>query len=379
MPAFQPIVDLKDGRISSFEVLARWNDSELGIVNPSIFIPLVEQAGLLDQMMDRLIRAACTYAASWDGKFYLTFNISPTQFACRHLAEKISQCAQDSGFPVDRIQLEITENAIFDDTNRVKSAVEDIKSRGMRIILDDFGTGHSSLVRLQSVPFDKIKIDAGFVRTMEVRKDSCKIISAVIGLGQSLGLSIVAEGVENDVQFEMLKQLGCDYGQGYYFSKPVFADVAPDLLSKFGQAAREKRPVEMSCNRRLAELHALYEDEQLRIAFIDTELRFTSISKGFCNSVGIDGAWATGRPITEIFPGNADVLRAVTDAVVGQGSFIIREITLNTDEGLVSIQFAPARDEVGVVIGISIRIMNHRRDINQYCYEIEHRSLRRAR
>jgi EAL domain-containing protein (putative c-di-GMP-specific phosphodiesterase class I) len=195
-PVFQPIVQLPGRSIASFEVLARLADEELGEVPPSRFIPVVERSGLIGELTYHIIQHACTAASAWKGAFRLAFNISPLQFQSLALPAQIEAAVRLSGFPLSRVQLEITESAIIDDISAARTAVSRLKALGMQVILDDFGTGFSSLTRLQALPFDKIKVDGSFVRSMRTSRQSRKIVSAIIGLGQSLGMPIVAEGIE---------------------------------------------------------------------------------------------------------------------------------------------------------------------------------------
>jgi EAL domain-containing protein (putative c-di-GMP-specific phosphodiesterase class I) len=236
-PVFQPIVRLPGHSIASFEVLARMNDEELGEVSPSCFIPILEQSGLIGELTFHIIQTACAAARAWKGVFRLAFNLSPLQFQSLALPAKIEAAVRLSGFPLSRVQLEITESAIIDDISAARATVNRLKALGMQVILDDFGTGFSSLTRLQALPFDKIKIDGSFVRSMRASRESRKIVSAIIGLGQSLGMPVVAEGIETRAQLRMLTYLGCNFGQGYFFSRPIPANEVPALIEQWGRTA----------------------------------------------------------------------------------------------------------------------------------------------
>ena len=198
-PVFQPIVRFPTHSIAGFEVLARWNDAELGAVPPTRFVPVAEQAGLIPELTSQIIRSACTVAAEWKYQFRLAFNISPLQFQDARLPAQIEAAARPSRFPLSRIQLEITESAVIDDLSAARAAINRLKNLGAQVVLDDFGTGFSSLTRLQALPFDKIKIDRSFVSSMAASRESRKIVSAIIGLGQSLGMPVVAEGYSESV------------------------------------------------------------------------------------------------------------------------------------------------------------------------------------
>ena len=214
----------------------------------------MERAGLLDQLTERTIHTACGFAAEWPGTFALAFNISPAQLLNPALAALISGAAAPSGFPLSRIQIEITENAILADETAVRLMVAQLKAMGLGIVLDDFGTGYSSLTRLQSLPFTKIKIDASFVGTMLQKRQSRKIVTAVVGLGESLGLPIVAEGIETEAQAALLLRIGCDLGQGWLFGAGVAGAEVPAAMTAIGEHPATVRSPNLSLEQRSAQL-----------------------------------------------------------------------------------------------------------------------------
>ena len=220
-PAFQPQLNLASGHVCGFEVLARWDSPQHGRVPPVTFIPLAERCGVLHTLLLTLMADACRQAASWPGHFSLAFNLAPPQFLLPSLVDDLIDTVRNSGFPLQRVVIEITENELFHDNAAVQQVLDDLKQHGMALSLDDFGTGYSSLTRLHSLPFDEIKIDASFVAALQGDAQSLRIVTAVLGLGQSLGLTVVAEGVETPHHVGFLRAHGCDEGQGYYFGRPV--------------------------------------------------------------------------------------------------------------------------------------------------------------
>ncbi len=230
VPHFQPLVELGTGRIIGFEMLARWIDPVRGAVPPSDFIPIAEELGLIGKMTECLLRRACRAAASWPADISLACNISPQQLQDDGLVRMIRRVLDEVRFPPHRLELEVTENALVGDLATANDILRELKALGIRLALDDFGTGYSSLRHLQTLPFDTLKIDASFVSAMADDKESHKIVSAVIGLGRSLDLRIVAEGVETPETFVLLHALDCDVGQGWLFGRPCSAADAEALL-----------------------------------------------------------------------------------------------------------------------------------------------------
>lgn len=230
VPHFQPLVDLGTGRITGFEMLARWTDPVRGAVPPSDFIPIAEEIGLIGKMTECLLRRACRVAATWPADISLACNISPLQLQDDGLVRMIRRALDEACLSPHRLELEVTENALVGDLNMAKSILQELKALGIKLALDDFGTGYSSLRHLQTLPFDTLKIDASFVSAMADDKESYKIVSAVIGLGRSLDLRIVAEGVEEPETSFLLRALDCDVGQGWLFGRPCSAAEVEGLI-----------------------------------------------------------------------------------------------------------------------------------------------------
>ncbi|AMA59205.1 bifunctional diguanylate cyclase/phosphodiesterase [Bradyrhizobium sp. CCGE-LA001] len=217
---YQPIRDVASGRVVAFEALLRWNHPQRGLIAPIHFIPLAEETGLIVQLGEFVLRSACTDAATWPDDVDVAVNLSPVQFKSPNLIASVTEALAASGLDARRLELEITESVLLQNSEATLTTLHELRAMGVRISLDDFGTGYSSLSYLRSFPFDKIKIDRSFVSELATREDSMAIIRAVTGLGRSLGIVTTAEGVENDAQLELLRREGCTQAQGYLFSKP---------------------------------------------------------------------------------------------------------------------------------------------------------------
>lgn len=229
-PYFQPLLNLKTRKIIGFEALARWTHSELGSIAPERFIPIAEETGQISELSDQLLRSACAAALTWPQHVTLAFNISPVQLRDRALAGRMLQILNDTGFSPSRLEVEITESALVRDLEAAKEVLGGLRDAGVRIALDDFGTGYSSLYHLTNFKIDKIKIDRSFVSRMRQERESEEIVTALIGLGRGLGMSVIAEGIETDVQDADLTTKGCDQGQGYLFGKAMTAHEATAIF-----------------------------------------------------------------------------------------------------------------------------------------------------
>jgi diguanylate cyclase (GGDEF)-like protein len=216
---YQPIRDLASGEIVVCEALVRWKHPQRGLMGPNQFIPLAEETGLIVPLGDWVLRRACADAARWT-RACVAVNLSPVQFRNPNLVAAVKAALQQSGLPAHRLELEITESVLLQNSDTTRAALHELRSLGVKISLDDFGTGYSSLSYLRSFPFDKIKIDRSFINELANGEDSLAIVRAVTGLGKSLGIATTAEGVETDAQLELLAREGCTQVQGYLISKP---------------------------------------------------------------------------------------------------------------------------------------------------------------
>ena len=217
---YQPQAQI-DGAITGFEALVRWNHPTRGMISPGVFIPLAEESGMIIQIGEWILREACREAASWPKPLQIAINLSPVQFRHGDLAGLVHSVLLETGLAPNRLELEITEGVLIGDFSRAVSILRRLKALGVRIAMDDFGTGYSSLSYLQAFPFDKIKIDRGFVANLDRNSQSAAIIRAVIGLGRGLDLPVVAEGVETRDQLAFLAREACDEVQGFLVGKPA--------------------------------------------------------------------------------------------------------------------------------------------------------------
>ena len=250
VPYYQPLVDLADGSLAGFEMLARWVHPTLGVLQPDRFIHLGEQQGLMTELTLSLLRQVATDAATWPRTTRIAFNVSPKQFSDPEALVGTVAMMQDHGIEPDRLEVEITESGLVDDLPAARQMIERLRGLGVSVALDDFGTGFSSLLHLRELPFDKIKIDKSFVANVAKDERSAAYVRAIVGLGQSLGMPTTAEGIEDVDVLRALTELGCTYGQGYLFSRPVPASrlrsiFAPDDVSPISaahMAAARKTP-----------------------------------------------------------------------------------------------------------------------------------------
>jgi EAL domain-containing protein (putative c-di-GMP-specific phosphodiesterase class I) len=207
-------------KIIGFEALARWMHPVRGFVSPGEFIPLAEESGLIVEMGVWILREACREAASWPEPLQIAVNLSPAQFMHGDVVSLVHSILLETGLAPDRLELEITEGVLIEDFDRGLALLRRLKALGVRISMDDFGSGYSSLSYLQAFPFDKIKIDRAFVMNLGRNPQSAAIVRAVIDLGHGLEMSIVAEGVETQEQLSFLSDEGCDAVQGYFLGRP---------------------------------------------------------------------------------------------------------------------------------------------------------------
>lgn len=232
VPVYQPQVELATGELKGFEMLARWQHPTLGIVEPDVFIPVSEEIGLIGELSESLMHQAFDDAKHWERGLSLSVNISPVQLTDPWLPQKILKLLTETGFPAERLEVEITESSLFENLSLAQNIVASLKNQRIRLSLDDFGTGYSSLAHLRALPFDRIKIDRTFVQSMMNDAESGVIVNAITKLAQSLGVPLTAEGIEDAATNERLIELGCDTGQGWYFGKPLSAAAVQELLVK---------------------------------------------------------------------------------------------------------------------------------------------------
>ncbi len=231
VPYYQPIVDLGQRSVRSLELLCRWRHPVRGLMGPDKFIALAEDSGLIGPLTMSLLAQACKDIARFPAPWRLSFNVAPQQIQDEQLVPQLLAILTEHGVPPARLDVELTETALVNDTARARAVILALKRAGMTVTLDDFGTGYSSLAYLAEMPFDKIKIDRSFVRTLHMKPESAKIVQAIVGLSRSLGVDTVAEGVETEEQARALQRLGCHFAQGYLFGKAMRADDLKDRVA----------------------------------------------------------------------------------------------------------------------------------------------------
>jgi diguanylate cyclase (GGDEF)-like protein len=237
---FQPIVDLSQSRVSAAEALLRWTHSERGAVPPDRFIPLAEETGLIVPIGEWVLRQACEEAVRWPSQTCVTVNLSPVQFREKSLPQIIDAALSDTGLPPARLVLEITESIFLEADDCVLRTLHCLRQRGVSFALDDFGTGYSSLSYLRSFPFDKVKIDKSFIRNIAHDDSNLAIVRAITGMANSLGLVVIAEGVESEEELSIMRLEGCTQVQGYLFSRPL---AAPAIRSHIELVNNASHPI----------------------------------------------------------------------------------------------------------------------------------------
>jgi EAL domain-containing protein (putative c-di-GMP-specific phosphodiesterase class I) len=233
---FQPKINLNSGQITGVEVLLRWNQSELGEISPDIFIPIAEDCGLIVSIGHWVLLEACKQAKHWvDASLpalNIAVNISAMEFHKKNFVDGLRNILKSTELEAHYLELEITVSVLMSNAESSKSLLYELKDIGVRLAVDDFGTGYSSLSYLKQFPLDVLKIDKSFVKDIGAAGDSETIICAIISMGNSLKLKVIAEGVENAMQLEFLKSNLCEEGQGYLFSRPLSANDFATLLAK---------------------------------------------------------------------------------------------------------------------------------------------------
>jgi diguanylate cyclase (GGDEF)-like protein/PAS domain S-box-containing protein len=228
---YQPVIDLNTGGIVGAEALARWDHPSRGWVGPDTFIPLAEELGLVERIDQWVLGKACTMGRAWieDGlpEFKMAVNLSGRDLEQPDLVARVARILKETGFPADHLELELTEGVAINESIGAEAALKALHSLGVHLAIDDFGTGYSALSRLRDLPFDRLKVDKAFVDDIDVGAESSLLVDTILEMAHVLGLKVVAEGVETDTQADYLRQRGCDFAQGFLFSKPLSdADMA---------------------------------------------------------------------------------------------------------------------------------------------------------
>ncbi|PMO38344.1 diguanylate cyclase [Vibrio sp. 10N.222.52.B12] len=232
---YQPIIDLDSGAIVGAEALMRWNDEKFGFVNPEEFISIAEKNGLIHQLGEFAIRQACQQAAKWQDvtPLFVSVNFSSVQFRyCDRLFEQIKQHIEESGLSPELFDVEVTESLLFNHSSDLMEMLDNLRTLGAKLTIDDFGTGYSALSYLQKFPFDRLKIDRSFLQNMFENESDRELVNVIIAMAKALNLKIVAEGIEEQRHVDYLKNLNCEFGQGFHYSRPLPAKDFEALLAK---------------------------------------------------------------------------------------------------------------------------------------------------
>ncbi len=372
-PCFQPIVELHTGRLAGFEILARWKHPKLGLVLPENFISLAEEDGLIGHLTEQILQKAFRSSVAIPPPLIAAVNVSPTQLHDESLPSQIRKAAERGGFPLERLSVEITESGLMDNMDLARKITCELKTMGCKLALDDFGTGYSSLRHLQALPFDVLKVDRSFVSSMTDKRESRKIVAAIVGLAHSLDLTTIAEGVETEEQATMLLRLECQMGQGWLYGQPLSADRIPHIVD----AAPRIPPVGLSRHgdgwvastlealpgQRLAQLQAIYDGAPVGLCFLDRNFRYVSINRRLAAMNGSTVESYLGRTVEEMIP---EVFRAIEShlrrAMQGEA---INEIEFSRPakepgrpDGTNIVSYQPALDEAGEVVGVSVAVVD---------------------
>jgi EAL domain-containing protein (putative c-di-GMP-specific phosphodiesterase class I) len=226
---YQPVVRAADLTIVGFEALARWDSPEFGSVSPGLFIPVAEETGLIHDIGRMVVHQACRDLARWPG-YRMALNVSPVQLRDPDFADDIAAIVRGHGLLAERFELELTEGILVNNPTIAKRKLAMLKEFGFTLALDDFGTGFSSIGYLRQFPFDILKVDRSFVRDIGVNATANALIQSLVSLGDALGLSVIAEGIENEEQLKLLRLIQCEYVQGFMISRPVPADEIDALI-----------------------------------------------------------------------------------------------------------------------------------------------------
>jgi PAS domain S-box-containing protein len=371
-PVFQPIVELRTGQLTGFELLARWRHSTLGTISPDDFIPAIEASGLSSRLTEALLGKAFSSAALAHCSLHLSVNLSPVQLQDPGIPALIAACAQGAEFSLDRLTLEVTESALLKDLSRANEVACQLKELGCRLALDDFGTGYSSLRHLESLPFDKLKVDRSFVGSMADVRESRKIVAAVVGLGQSLGLTTVAEGVETPAQASMLQWLGCDLGQGWLYGKPAPIEEIPRMLAAQPQIFVSAMPpaadgsslvgLDSLPAQRLAQIQAIYDGAPVGLCFLDRRMRYVSLNRRLAEMNGAPVKAHLGKTVAEVIPHVFPIIEPYIGRAMRGEPVTSVEVQKPASDGgepqTVLLSYQPARDEAGEVLGVSVAVMD---------------------
>ena len=365
VPYFQPLVEFATAPCWALRFWrAEISSATRPLLTPNAFIALAEKAGLIGELSEALFEAAAGLARAWPPALHMSFNISPYQLQDHELADRLAAIAERTGFSLSRLMIEVTESALIGPLDVAQRIIDRLKGYGVRLSLDDFGTGYASLSLLQALPFDLLKIDASFIRSMLAKRESRKIVAAAIGLGHSLGIETVAEGVSSEEQAAMLLGLGCGIAQGWLFGAPASdANLAPRAVAPTAQIGEAVMVgLEALPTQRLAQLQALYDDAPVGLAFLDCDLRYISLNRYLAQMHGLPVAAHIGRTVAEILPDLFEKIAPLLQRAL-DGTSVMDHITQeetpdsSTPARDYCVSYSPARDVAGEIVGISVAVI----------------------
>jgi PAS domain S-box-containing protein len=367
-PCFQPVVELHTGQLAGFEVLARWQHPQLGPILPRNFIALAEANGLIGILMQQIMQKAFQSSPLLPEPL-LGVNVSPAQLHDLSLPGQIRDAAEKTGFPLHRLIVEITENGLVDNFESAQTITHELKEFGCKLALDDFGTGYSSMSHLQSLPIDALKLDQSFVSVMTKTRESRKIVAAIIGLAHSLGMFVVAEGIETAEQAEMLLWLGSEFGQGWFYGRPMTADRIPAVVASIPQKLTARpldsddrwvvSSLEAEPAQRLAQLQAIYDGAPVGLGFLDCNLRYVSLNRRLADTDGLQMSAYMGKTVKEVIPKafpffQPYLLRALKGEAITEVEISVPSPKAGEADKTFLLSYQPALDEAGEVIGVSL-------------------------
>src|SRR5580658_218644 len=373
IPCFQPIVELHTGNLAGFEVLARWQHPSLGLILPENFISLAEENGLIGELSHQILSKSFLAASALPEPLSLAVNVSPIQLQYASLPRQISQAAEDHGFPLRRLTVEVTESALANNLENARKIATELREMGCKLALDDFGTGYSSLTHLQALPFSQLKVDRSFVKSMTEKRESRKIVAAVVGLGHSLEMITVAEGVETEEQADILLWLGCELGQGWFYGRPLPAEHIPDMIAASprtlstpfsGSGGSIAAPrLEATPTQRWAQLQAIYDGAPVGLCFLNKNLRFVSINQRLADMNGAPVAAHIGRTVHEMLPNmfprvQPFLLRALQGEAIVNLEVLKPSSKPGEPDLTVHSSYQPVFDEAHEVIGVSVAVLD---------------------
>jgi EAL domain-containing protein (putative c-di-GMP-specific phosphodiesterase class I) len=370
---FQPIVRLSTGRLAGFEVLARWLHPDHGLILPETFISLAEENGLIDRLTQQILRGSFRVAPVLPEPLFLAVSISPIQLDFLGLPRQIQEAAKAYAFPLQQMTVEITESALVHNLERARKIAIELKELGCQLALDDFGTGYSSLRHLRALPFSKLKIDRSFVQSMTSERESRKIVAAVVGLGYSLDLITVAEGVETEEQADILLRLGCDFAQGWLYEHPLPAQHIPEMIAaaprtlsarSFAQGnSTAVAGLDALPTQRLAQLQAIYDGAPVGLCFLDRNLRYVSLNQRLADMHDVPVAAHVGRTMSEIIPAISPIIepylrRALNGEVIQKIATPRPAARSGQVDRTILFSYQPVLDEAREVIGVSVAVVD---------------------